>query len=207
MPATLERPPAGNDVLWTAEEFLDWLEPGLHADLIDGEISMHSPVSFPHADLLNFLDELLRRWLRASKTGGSLYREVIAVKLSQRNVFLPDLIWFDETQSALLPESHATLPPRWVCEVLSKRTAHRDRGPKFAAYEEHGVREYWILDPKGPDHKFYKTDGEYLREFAVGEPIIRSTEMPGFAVRREWLNPAARHDVDACLAEIPNLPA
>jgi hypothetical protein len=42
--------------LWTADEFLEWLEPGVFADLIDGEILMHSPVSLLHANLANFLD-------------------------------------------------------------------------------------------------------------------------------------------------------
>ena len=37
--------------LWTADEFLDWLERGVFADLIDGEILMHSPVSLPHGNL------------------------------------------------------------------------------------------------------------------------------------------------------------
>ena len=45
--------------LWTADEFLDWLEPGVLADLIDGEILMHSPVTLPHGNLTNFLDRLL----------------------------------------------------------------------------------------------------------------------------------------------------
>jgi hypothetical protein len=31
--------------LWTAEEFPDWLEPGKHADRIDGERFIHSPVN------------------------------------------------------------------------------------------------------------------------------------------------------------------
>ena len=31
--------------LWTAEEFLEWLKPGVHADLINGEIFLHSPVN------------------------------------------------------------------------------------------------------------------------------------------------------------------
>jgi len=207
MPSTLETPTPGRDVFWTAEEFLDWLEPGRHADLIDGEKCRHEPVSLSHAHLINFLDELLRRWLRQSGAGGRLYREVVAVKLGQRNVFLPDLCWFDKTQATRLPSTHAPIPPRWVCEVLSPRTAHRDEGPKFAAYEEHGVREYWLLDPDRLDHRFFKTDGEYLREFAAGEQIIHSAELPGFAVRREWLNPGAIPDVDACLAEIPKLSA
>ena len=37
--------------LLTAEDFLEWLEPGRGADLLDGE--MHSPVSIRHARLLS----------------------------------------------------------------------------------------------------------------------------------------------------------
>jgi hypothetical protein len=46
-----------------AEDFLDWLIPGKQADLIDGEINTHSPVSIRHADLLNFVDFLLRSYV------------------------------------------------------------------------------------------------------------------------------------------------
>ncbi|MGI8437303.1 MAG: hypothetical protein ACR2NX_10425 [Chthoniobacterales bacterium] len=77
--------------LWTDADFLEWLQPGLHADLIDGEKFMHSSVALVHADLLNFLDRLLASYLERAGLGGRLYREVVAVRLSTRNVFLPDL--------------------------------------------------------------------------------------------------------------------
>jgi Uma2 family endonuclease len=34
-----------------------------------------------------------------------------------------------------------------VVEVLSPTTAKFDRQEKYNAYERHGVREYWIVDP------------------------------------------------------------
>lgn len=55
--------------LWTADEFLEWLEPGIHADLIDGEKFMHSPVNFKHADLLNFLHLLPGLYLERKRLG------------------------------------------------------------------------------------------------------------------------------------------
>lgn len=186
----------------TAEEFLDWLEPGKHADLIDGEIFMHSPVNFKHARLLNFLDFLLRRYLHSAKVGGELHREVVAVKLSSRNVFEPDLSWFSADQIGNLAESHAPFAPQWVCEALSPRTADRDIGPKFAAYEEHGVNEYWILDPHTLRHRFYAREGEVLVEFAEHGDWIESKTIPGFKVRRDWLHPDEHPEVDDILGEI-----
>src|SRR5437588_5519614 len=130
--------------LWTADDFLDWLNPGIHADLIDGEKFMHSPVNFKHANLLNFVHLLLGMYVEKRKLG-RVYREVVAVRLSTRNVFLPDLCFFTNEQVLRLAPAHAQFAPSLVVEALSPWSADRDVGPKFAAYEEHGVQEYWVL--------------------------------------------------------------
>lgn len=187
--------------LWTADDFLSWLQPGVHADLIDGEKFMHSPVNLRHADLLNFVDRLLAAFIEQRKLG-KLYREVVAVKLSSRNVFLPDLAYFTNEQAARLAPTHAPFAPTLVIEALSPRTADRDVGPKFAAYEEHGVQEYWVLDPQTLAHRFYRREGELLVEFASGEAIIRAQAIPGFWLKRAWLNPDQLPAVGGCLAEI-----
>lgn len=190
--------------LWTAEDFLAWLEPGVHADLIDGEKSMHSPVNFKHAKLINFLDRLLAAYVELKKRG-EVYREVVAVRLGSRNVFLPDLCFFTNEQVARLAPAHAPFAPTLVVEALSPWTADRDTGPKFAAYEEHGVLEYWILDPEHLAHRFYRREGELLVEFATDADRIEAATVPGFWVRRAWLNPDHLPGVAACFAEI--LPA
>jgi len=98
---------AGKDLnreLWTSDEFLDWLELGVFADLIDGEKIMHSPVSLKHANLVNFLDNVLRLYLE-SRSLGRLYRESVAVRLSSRNTFLPDLAYFRSEQVNQLGET------------------------------------------------------------------------------------------------------
>ena len=175
--------------LLTAEDFLEWLTPGRQADLIDGEIRMHSPVSIRHADLLNFLDGLLRAYVDEHDLG-LLYREVVAVRLASRNVFMPDLAFYRAARSGLVRENHIDGAPDLVVEVLSNRTADRDVGPRFAEYEQHGVDEYWILDPETLAHRFYRRDGELLVEYAHGEARIDSQSVAGFFVMRDWLDPS-----------------
>jgi Uma2 family endonuclease len=187
--------------LWTADEFLAWLAPGVQADLIDGEKFMHSPVNLRHADLLNFLDRLLAGYIEA-KALGRLYREVVAVRLSSRNVFLPDLAYFTPEQVPHLKPTHAPFAPTFVVEALSPYTGDRDLGPKFAAYEEHGVQEYWVLDPDSLAHRFFRREGELLVEFAQQEEVIAAQTVPGFWVRRGWLNPDQLPAVAPCLAEV-----
>lgn len=187
--------------LLTAQDFLDWLQPGRHADLIDGEVFMHSPVSIRHANLLNFVDRLMGLYVDRHDLG-VLYREVVAVRLSGRNVFLPDLAFYRKGREGAIRPTHITEAPDLVVEVLSPRTADRDIGPKFADYEQHGVREYWILDPETLAHRFYRLDDqretpEFL-EYAEGEETIASEVIKGFYLLRSWLDPAALpriHDV------------
>jgi hypothetical protein len=45
-------PKAAGEPLLTSEEFLEWPQPGVLADLIRGEILMHSPVQIRHPRLI-----------------------------------------------------------------------------------------------------------------------------------------------------------
>ena len=187
--------------LLTAEDFLEWLEPGRSADLLDGEIFMHSPVSIRHAELLNFLDRLLGTYVDRHRLG-RLYREVVAVRLSSRNVFQPDLAFYRAARQGMIRDNHVEGAPDLVVELLSPGTADRDIGPKFAEYEQHGVIEYWILDPETLAHRCYRRDGELLVEYAQEEARIESQVVPGFFVMREWLDPARLPQITESLAQI-----
>src|SRR2546423_11622313 len=139
----------------SADEFLGWLEPKIYADLIAGEIFMHSPVSIRHAEILNFVDRLLAAYIE-KKNLGELFRENVAVRLDERNVFMPDLCFFTKEQATQLAPNFAPLAPTLVVEVLSPSSVERDTRYKFAAYEAHKVQEYWIIDPDRQMHQFYR---------------------------------------------------
>jgi len=188
--------------LLSSEQFLDWLEPGVFADLIGGQISMHSPVNLRHATLVNFLDHLLRSYIEEIYLGGVLHRESVAVRLSARETFMPDLGYFTARQAERLGESHAAFAPMFVAEALSPSTAKNDQGPKFASYELHEVQEYWIFDPQKLQHRFYRRAGDMLEEFATSGDKIASTSIQGFWVKRAWLDPDNTPKVSACLKEI-----
>src|ERR1700741_2452198 len=132
-PAPPKAPRSSANRLLTSEEFLGWLQPGVFADLIGGEILMLSPVNLRHARLVNFMDRLLGAYVEHEDLG-ELHRESVAVRLSTRETFMPDLAFFTKFQAARLAETHSPFAPTFVLEALSPRTASRDKGPKFAAY-------------------------------------------------------------------------
>jgi Uma2 family endonuclease len=201
MPATISPELAPEVKLSTASEFLDWLEPGLHADLIGGEIFMHSPASLRDADLLNLLHTLMALYIER-KGAGKLYREVIAVKFDQRNVFMPDLAYFTPEQVPKLGPVYISETPALVVEALSPSSAARDTGMKFAAYEAHGVQEYWIVDPISQDHHFFRLEGDLSVEVDERAEVVRSQALPGFWLKRSWLDAAALPRLEDCLREV-----
>jgi Uma2 family endonuclease len=201
MPSLAATPSASDLRLWTAEEFLDWLEPGVKAGLIDGDKHMHSPVDLKHARLVNFLDRLLGAYVESRKLG-EVHREMVAVRLSARNVFLPDIAYFTNEQVAKLLPTFVPFAPTFVVEVLSPGNPERDLVEKFPKYEEHGVKEYWILDPEHLRHRFFRRENELLVEFAQCGEQIQSQSVKGFWVKRTWLNPEKLPEVSRCLREV-----
>jgi len=99
-------------------------------------------------------------------------------------------------------EPHAPFAPTFVLEALSPTAADRDRGTKFAAYERHNVQAYWIIDPQKLEHRFYRREGELPVEFAAGADRIGSSSIPGFWVKRAWLDPVSPPPIARCLSEL-----
>lgn len=64
------------------------------------------------------------------------------------DVLIPDIAgWRRERMPALPHEAHFSLPPDWVCEILSISTASIDRSAKMPVYAREGVPFLWLVDP------------------------------------------------------------
>jgi Uma2 family endonuclease len=69
--------------------------------------------------------------------------------------------------------------------VLSKnkKSLKRDTETKFNDYEQHGVGEYWMIDPEAETvEQHLLKDGKYALELKSGEGTIHSREIEGFAI-------------------------
>lgn len=64
------------------------------------------------------------------------------------HVLVPDLAGWRSPRLPTLPDTpYLTVPPDWVCEIVSPSTRRLDRGSKRDAYAETGVAHLWLLDP------------------------------------------------------------
>lgn len=64
------------------------------------------------------------------------------------------------------------------------------------------MEEYWVLDPDHLAHRFYRREGELLAEFTSGADRSQAHTVPGFWLKRAWLDPEHLPEVAACLKEI-----
>ncbi|MDG4598068.1 MAG: Uma2 family endonuclease [Candidatus Contendobacter sp.] len=64
------------------------------------------------------------------------------------HILVPDLAgWRRERLPAMPDIAYFTLPPDWVCEVLSPGTARVDRADKMPLYAAQGIPFLWLVDP------------------------------------------------------------
>jgi Uma2 family endonuclease len=63
----------------------------------------------------------------------------------------PDVLGWRRDKHAAMPAASVrgvvTVAPDWICEVLSRTTAHLDLGDKRVGYHRAEVAHYWLLDP------------------------------------------------------------
>ncbi len=79
--------------------------------------------------------------------------------------------------------------PDIVVEILSPGNNSKEMKNKYEAYEEAGVKEYWIVSPENETFMSYTLEeGRYVaNRILVAGDIVTSTVLPGFSMDLEVL--------------------
>ncbi len=167
-------------------DFGEWIDETLKAEFINGEAVVHSPVKRKHWQSSNFLSTLLSVYTTLHNLG-TVGVEKVMIALT-RNDYEPDIVFFSLAKAALFETNQMFFPaPDLVVEILSKKTANRDKGIKKEDYAAHGISEYWIIDPeKQLVEQFLllqKTDTNYSQPsvFSIHDDI-ESRSVEGFKI-------------------------
>lgn len=164
------------------ERFLA-LPEGTPCQLIAGELVM-SPAPIPlHQMVILELSIQMSLFVKKEQTG-RVFVSPIDVRLNERSIFQPDILFISKEKAFLIGERMIEGPPDLVVEVLSPSSAYHDLRTKFRAYQQAGVQEYWIADPERRSVEvFASREGKFqLHQEAEGEGTVQSVLLPGFSV-------------------------
>lgn len=81
------------------------------------------------------------------------------------DIVVPDLGGWRRERMPEMPDApYFTLPPDWVCEVLSPGTAGIDRVEKMEIYARERVSHVWHVDPEQTSLEVFRLDGTDYRQ-------------------------------------------
>lgn len=99
-----------------------------------------------HQEAVGTIYVALRSWAELAQAGRVLLSPLM-LRLGERDVLQPDLCFVLAGRQDMVEADGLLGVPDLVVEVLAPATIERDRVLKRAAYQRHGVPEYWLLDP------------------------------------------------------------
>lgn len=163
--------PYPRDHKYTAEEYFKTPETNKHIELRDGVIIEFESPSEIHQDIVLGIYSEIRSFIRNNKGDCKPMAAPFDVKLDDFNVVQPDVMV--KCDKSKMDGKRCNGTPDWCIEVLSSNRRD-DLVDKLALYSAHGVREYWIVDPKSEKtlvYFFEKSDFPNIYTFDTSVPV------------------------------------
>ena len=135
------------------------------AEVIDGTLYTFPRPAPPHAVAMSGLMGILGPPFNHGRGGPGGWLIVIEPELHLGDeILVPDLAgWRRERMSELPKTAYFSLPPDWVCEILSPSTRKVDLDKKRPIYAREGVSHLWLVDPIDQTlEAFELRDGEWV---------------------------------------------
>lgn len=186
----------------TFDDFCEIIREDQKADLIDGVIYMASPASLEHEEEFGFIFMVVRGYVRRLGLGSVLGSRA-AMKLSELDAPEPDLMFISKDKLARAAGKAVLGAADLVIEIISPSSRRLDLVEKKALYAKFGVLEYWAIDLYRQAAFFWKNTNGAWEDIAVDEMgIMRSSALPGFWLRVDWLFAKELPDENAIIATI-----
>jgi len=133
--------------LYTYDELVaEMSETNQPHELWDGELIMAPAPFFDHQKTVLRFYRRLDDWVSSGNLG-EVITSPIDMVLSPHRAVQPDVAFISKERLAIIQRGIMG-PADLVAEVVSLGGRNRDRIEKRDLYEQHGVKEYWIIDPE-----------------------------------------------------------
>lgn len=166
---------------YTYADYLTWNFPEL-VELIQGKVYKMSPApTSNHQTVSGQLFLSIGLFLKGKKC--KIFSAPFDVRLPDKKgksdkdiitVVQPDICVICDPSK--IDERGCLGAPDWVIEILSKHSSSKDLSEKFEAYEQAGVKEYWVVHPMDQTILVYtlNNDGKYEGNL---KPYVRTDKV------------------------------
>jgi Uma2 family endonuclease len=174
----------------TYEDFRAQIDEGAHAEWVDGEAIVFMPPNVKHQSVAGLLYWLIVGFADLFDLGRVWAAPVEMRALPDGSAREPDIIFVAKEHLDRLTDQRLVGPADLAIEVISDESAGRDRSDKFYEYEEAGIAEYWLFDPRPrrerADFHRLNAEGKYEPIPLDADRRFRSAILPGFWLKPEW---------------------
>jgi Uma2 family endonuclease len=159
---------------------------GKRHEIIDGEHHVSPSPNTNHQVLSRNLIDVLSPFVRKHKLG-QLFSAPYDVLLSPHDIVQPDILFISTAHRAIITEANVQGAPDLVIEILSPSTRHLDETLKRQRYEQLGVQEYWIFDPRRLSVRVFRRSqdtgfGAPSELTAAASPVVTTPLLPGLEI-------------------------
>jgi len=175
-PGLAKRPATYEDLLKVPDHFV--------AEILEGELYATPRPAMPHAVAASALGSELGGPFQQGRggPGGWWILDEPELHLGS-DVIVPDLAGWRRSRVPQVPAVAAmTIPPDWVCEILSPSTEALDRVPKLNAYARERVAHVWFINPRSQTLEVLRLEGARWTVVATHDGDVSVTVEPFDAV-------------------------
>lgn len=173
--------------LITFDEYFEIADETTCTDLLDGKIIRDSPAVAKHGRINSWLVKLVGNYIE-KRDLGEIFFPTTSVRFTQYQATEPDLFFISKARAHIVGEKFVDGAPDLCVEIVSKSSRKHDRGRKFTLYADHGVQEYWLIDPLSSTVDFFAAqEGRFIALAPDGQGRLHSNVLPGFCLKPEWL--------------------
>ena len=175
-PGLAKRPATYEDLLKVPDHFV--------AEILEGELYATPRPAMPHAVAASALGSELGGPFQQGRggPGGWWILDEPELHLGS-DVIVPNLAGWRRSRVPQVPAVAAmTIPPDWVCEILSPSTEALDRVPKLNAYSRERVAHVWFINPRSQTLEVLRLEGARWTVVATHAGDVSVTVAPYDAV-------------------------
>ncbi len=141
---------------------LESLRPDVRGEIVFGELCMTPRPALVHMHVASVIAGRLMGVYQFKGAGGSGGDWVFVHEPELRiegDAIIPDIAGWRAERYRQISTDYPDVAPDWVCEILSPSTERRDWTTKADWYLQHGVRWYWIVDPRARSIECFEASG------------------------------------------------